>query len=630
MSGVGPVVSIFEAVAANTLAKGILSEAAAGYGRSFRPRKIFLPTKHARKLIVVTKGPRKNQLWAPDEGYEFQIELLNQIFQKHRPGETRRELVFMKGCQLGATLILLMGLLIHAYVMRGSGALAMPRDPDAKLKAAELADMIDASPELARYFRKKVGQFKKTQNNEELIIVGTQTDRNLISWAANFVGQDEYDRQGELPYDVDEMLKKRMVSYTRNTILRQSTPLIPDTGVDELLQASSWQEYWVPCFHCSYSQVLTFDDNLKYKVEGRGPDQKVKADFACVKCGGAWNRTARKQMNGAGAWRARYPRREAIGFHLSRLYSPAADPVELAKNFIAGENNEEKKREHMNQDRGLGFISAGGKVDPATVRNLITAELEWGQLPSGTAKLCAGVDIQGDAPPYTFFVEVKAFSHGGFASTVYYECVRGEDACVALLKRRFGNRVIDKALLDATDGDHLIVAGSICARVAHANAVIWDNKTQASFGEANLNKDAFGIGGWRVHRERALNQWYSRLVPDEHGKFRVRIAANPNTAYEQEFVEHCGRLLRVSVNGRWHYSKSQRTECDYPFASALAEVAFKMVQRFKDTQEARQRERNKEARSAALERELQRRSQRQANLAKRRAQQRSGRGRRFT
>jgi len=579
-----------------------LGLATRSYTRAIRTARLLPPDEWAEENIIVTKGPRKGKPFRFADGYEFQRGILVQAFSVHRPGELERFVSIIKGSQAGITLLMLIGLMYWNCLLRQSAALVMPRDPDASTKSQEFKEMIRASPKVAKLYRSTAGKIKRGITGEELIIVGCQSERDLISWGAPIVAQDEYDRQGEQAYDVDSMLLKRLGAYTQWTNIRLGTPTIPELGIDEEYRQSNQQAFIVPCPLCGFQQELKWDadpdkpSNIRWNRDEESIEKQARsAWFECQECRRPWNRRVRKAANAKGVWVADEPDVEHIGFRISRLYVPSSSPIEFVREWLKSKGDAKKRREFWNQLCGLAWISSTGRVSRDRARSLMTSELQWGTPPSGTVRTVAGVDMQGESKPFDYVIEVRSYRADGFAYVIHYETVRGLDALVEALTRKYGGRRLDRALIDQTDGHHAKQAERAVYRVECLNSIIWDWQATSRFRHANLVKGKHGTSGWSVHKDLAMEDNLTRFFPDEDGKFRILIAQNPRPGDAKEWVDQYARIGRVlNDRGQWVYMKSRRSNVDYPYAGALCEVAFRIEISPRVAEEEEQRRRTLE------------------------------------
>ena len=104
--------------------------------------------------------------------------------------------------------------------------------------------------------------------------------------------------------------------------------------------------------------------------------------MACRKCGQELDRL------GAGEWVATYPEREVAGFHLTKLFSPTANLLELVQAFNT--TDETKRREAWNQDLGEPYTPRGGQLTDETLDAL---RREYGHGPVPGLRPVAGVDV---------------------------------------------------------------------------------------------------------------------------------------------------------------------------------------------------------------------------------------------
>lgn len=94
----------------------------------------------------------------------------------------------------------------------------------------------------------------------------------------------------------------------------------------------------------------------------------------------------------------------------------------------------------------------------------------------------------------------------------------------------------------------------------------------------------------------------TRFFPDEDGRFRILIAANPREGDAKEWVDQYARIGRVQNDrGQWVYMKSRRSQVDYPYSGALCEVAFRIEISPRAAEEEEQRRRTLEGHAKATQ-----------------------------
>lgn len=141
-----------------------------------------------------------------------------------------------------------------------------------------------------------------------------------------------------------------------------STPTYPGRGIHKEYEQSDQRQWHVRCEGCGERQPMTINqvvmewDKLERPVAWHGMEEG-RAYVACRKCGRELDRLA------AGEWVAEYPSRHRVGFHLTKLFSPTAELLQIVHSLQ--QTDETKRRECFNQDLGLPYTPRGGQMTDA-------------------------------------------------------------------------------------------------------------------------------------------------------------------------------------------------------------------------------------------------------------------------
>lgn len=212
------------------------------------------------------------------------------------------------------------------------------------------------------------------------------TAAQLKSIDADVLILDEVD---ELDQRAPAIAKKRL-GHARaglGNILWVSTPTLPGYGIDAEYEESDQRRWFVPCPSCHTKQVITIDhivqewDDLGRPVVWHGQNDGL-AYPACEQCGKPLDRLA------DGEWVATHSGHARAGFHLTKLFSPHNQPLEIVHNLQ--QIDETKRRETFNQDLGESYTPRGGSL---TTEDLDACRRDYGHGPDHTRTCYMGIDV---------------------------------------------------------------------------------------------------------------------------------------------------------------------------------------------------------------------------------------------
>jgi phage terminase large subunit GpA-like protein len=246
------------------------------------------------------------------------------------PSHPAQRVTFMKAAQVGATEAgnNWIGFVIHHAP--GPMLAVLPTVEMAKRTSRGRIDpLIEDSPALkervspARSRDAGNSMLSKEFPGGILVLTGANSATGLRSMPARYVFLDEVDAY---PASADEegdpvtLAEARTTTFAhRRKVFMVSTPTIRGLSrIEREFEASDQRRYFVPCPHCGHKQWLQFE-RLRWA--------KGKPETAAYYCAGCERPIAehhKTQMLARGEWRATAAsdNPNAIGFHLSALYSP--------------------------------------------------------------------------------------------------------------------------------------------------------------------------------------------------------------------------------------------------------------------------------------------------------------------
>jgi phage terminase large subunit GpA-like protein len=329
-----------------------------------------------------------------------------------------REIVLIKGAQLGGTEALLnfIGYIMHHAP--GPSMVVMPTEETARDWSRDrLTPMIQSTPELKKLF----GTSAKNPNNATsrkafpggyIKIVYATSAAGLRSRPVRYLLLDEIDGY---PSDVDgegdpvELAEARTRTFSGNKkVVKVSTPTFHSTSrIEPAYQRGTQSEFQVPCPHCDVYQSLVWE---QVKWPKGNPDA---AYYECAACGAEIRESDKTAMLARGRFQPQNltPEDGVYSYRISSLYSPDGwlSWAECAKKFVnaAASRNKELLRVFVNTILGETWRDKGETPDWEKLY-LRRSQYARGTVPAPGRVLTAGVDVQRDR----LEVEIVAWGEG--------------------------------------------------------------------------------------------------------------------------------------------------------------------------------------------------------------------------
>jgi len=329
---------------------------------------------------------------------------LREIMDALSPSHPAQRVTFMKAAQVGATEAgnNWIGFVIHHAP--GPMLAVLPTLEMAKRTSRGRIDpLIEDSPALreqvspARSRDAGNSMLSKEFPGGILVLTGANSATGLRSMPARYVFLDEVDAY---PASADEegdpvtLAEARTTTFAhRRKVFMVSTPTIRGLSrIEREFDASDQRRYFVPCPHCNHRQWLQFE-RLRW-AKGR-PE---KAAYVCAGCERPIVEHHKTEMLARGEWRATAVSRDpnAIGFHLSALYSPIGwkSWEQIARDWLAAQGSDEMLRAARNTLLGETWTESGEA--PEWQRLADRRRAFPAQIPAGGLFLTAGADVQKD------------------------------------------------------------------------------------------------------------------------------------------------------------------------------------------------------------------------------------------
>jgi phage terminase large subunit GpA-like protein len=287
-----------------------------------------------------------------------------------------------------------------------------------------LDPMLQETPALAKKFprtgRREAGNSldKKLFPGGWLMAITAKSTSDLKSSSARVAIAEEVDEwEGDVGDQGDPLalLRVRLRTFWNAKLYMPSTPTIEGhSRVWRELEDSTWQEFWVPCPHCDHYQTLRWRDGdedaeqatvyrLLWDRDEEGRVIRGTTKYLCESCACLIDERHKQTMLERGEWRARFPGRPTVGFHINTLYSPLCRWDTIAEEFAKAAKSPEEMKTFVNTFLGLPYREKGESISAHFLSTRAedyqtrgTGDDAVELIPVGVGLLTAGVDVQGD------------------------------------------------------------------------------------------------------------------------------------------------------------------------------------------------------------------------------------------
>lgn len=223
---------------------------------------------------------------------------------------------------------------------------------------------------------------------------------------------DEIDAEVGDQGDPIEQFDARFRTFWNSKQYHVSTPTVEGISRSWAEWLTSTQHrFYVPCPHCGHKQILKWRDGQEETDQGSAGDYRLlwerdengevipgTTKYCCQGCGLLIDEHHKMAMLRAGEWRATYPGRYIVGFHINTLYSPLCSWDDVARAFTKAQRSPAKMQTFVNLWLGLPYREPGTQIDAHFLEQRAEdfGENEELRIPHGVGVLTAGVDVQGD------------------------------------------------------------------------------------------------------------------------------------------------------------------------------------------------------------------------------------------
>lgn len=319
------------------------------------------------------------------------------------------EVVVYKGTQVGFTKV---GTLWLGYVMHhvpGPAMVVQPTIDLAKRYSRQRLDtLIEDTPAIAGLVKparqRDSGNtaLSKVFRGGEVVLAGANSGKGLRSFTARFLFLDEieaYPASADDEGDPVDLARKRSETFgiRRKTLMGSTPKLKANSRIETAYLATDMRRFHVPCPYCGLKQWLKFE-RLRWP---KGQPESIR--YQCEGCEQPIAEHHKTGMLEAGEWKSTRdpargpPKANAVGFHISALYSPVGwlSWVQVAEQWEEAQGNTEKLQTFKNTVLAETWEEAGEAPD---WERLYERRERWalGEVPWGGLFLTAGADLQRD------------------------------------------------------------------------------------------------------------------------------------------------------------------------------------------------------------------------------------------
>jgi phage terminase large subunit GpA-like protein len=211
-----------------------------------------------------------------------------------------------------------------------------------------------------------------------------QVQDDLSKWEMTAAGDPEF------------LADSRSRAHEFAKIFKIGTPLVmPGCRITRNFEAGSQEYPYVPCPHCAYMQVLTWENMLA----ALDPERPEDAGFTCIECGGVIEEHHRPAMLAKLEWRAHNPaaRREHRSFWIWSAYSHLQSWERIAREWLNARGDPAGEQTFMNDVAGKAYRAQSEAPPWEALRDRAAAsDYARGTVPAGALVLTLGIDCQAD------------------------------------------------------------------------------------------------------------------------------------------------------------------------------------------------------------------------------------------
>ena len=427
-------------------------------------KKIELPSEYAER---VRQLPPELTVFKTESFSFNHLPYFRRIMDSLSPTDPIKEVVLMKGNQMGATTSILETALLYNIGSDPKAQLYITAD--AEMAKSNVQTRIDRMIDESGIRHLIFSQTKKARGSEDsgdtatvkqypggfLHCYGSKSPSRFRNQGYPFAAADEVDAYPDKikkEGDVISLVRSRTNAYSRNRkILWISTPLVEQSSkIYRLYLLGDQEKFFVPCKFCGEYQELVWhgvkENGEAFGIVWENDDHFIPrietVGYKCPYCGGIMKNYDKDSIIQKGEWRptAKATNPMIRSFQISPLYNPPGmysweeilyDFTECWDFEYNRLKDKEKYRVFRNTKQALPFSETGGGVKYERALLYRRTGFIKGHVPnmmalkdSGSIILIvvASVDVQKDR----LYVDVKGYSGRGVTWTLDFHEIKGD------------------------------------------------------------------------------------------------------------------------------------------------------------------------------------------------------------
>ena len=394
-----------------------------------------------------------------------------EIIDRFSPLDPTKEIVVMKGNQVGATTAILESILLYNIASDPKAQMYVTADAglaktSAQVRIEKMIDNAGIRHLIFSQSRKKKGSrntgdtaIAKEYPGGYLHLFGSRSPAKFRGLSYPFALADEVDAfPDHIPKEgtVINLVKNRTDAYDiKYKILWSSTPLVKQSSkINELFEKGDQRYYYVPCKHCGMMQTLVWhgedkESGYRWGIVWENDDHFLpKLETVAYKCrnpecGGLMKNFDKASIIAKGEWRATVERPLSVdtkSYHITPLYNPPgmfswermvklwAECWDIEKNRV---RSREAYRIFRNTKQGQPFEEGGRQINyerailfrrTGFISKHVPNKMAIADCGSPILIVVASVDVQQKC----LYVDVKGYADGGVTWTLDFFAIQGD------------------------------------------------------------------------------------------------------------------------------------------------------------------------------------------------------------